>query len=118
MHGDQFDTGVFHAATFVKIVSVIQDLLERWLGFDLTTWFTGWLIKRHKLRSVTAVMQANDDVDVFIMGHTHIPEVLIWIHADQSVKTYVNSGDWVTHKTYIAIDGEHVRLKEFDSDIA
>ena len=47
------------------------------------------------------------------MGHTHIPEVLIWIHADQTVKTYVNSGDWVTHKTYVSIVNDRVRLKEF-----
>jgi len=112
-HGDRFETGFIHTATIVKIISVIQDLLERWLGFDLTSWLTVRLLKKHKLRNVTAVMKANDDVDVFIMGHTHIPEVLIWIHADQSVKTYVNSGDWITHKTYVSIIDDKVRLKEF-----
>jgi len=114
-HGDRYETGFFHASTVVKIISVVQDMLERWLGFDLTSWLTARLLKKHKLRNVTAVMKTNDDVDVFIMGHTHIPEVLIWIHADQSVKTYVNSGDWVTHKTYISIIDDKVRLKEFVS---
>jgi len=114
-HGDRFDTGFIHTATIVKIISVIQDMLERWLGIDLTSWLTARLLKKHKLRNVTAVMKANDDVDVFIMGHTHIPEVLIWIHSDQSVKTYVNSGDWVTHKTYVSIIDDTLRLKEFKS---
>jgi len=113
-HGDRFETGFFHTATIVKIISVAQDMLERWLGIDLTTWLTGRLLKSHKLRAVTSIMKDNDDVDVFIMGHTHIPEVLIWIHADQSVKTYVNTGDWVSHQTYVSIDDGKVRLKEYE----
>jgi len=114
-HGDKFETGFIRGSTIVKIISVVQDMLERWLGFDLTSWLTARLLRKHKLRNVTAVMKANDDVDVFIMGHTHIPEVLIWIHSDQSVKTYVNSGDWVTHKTYVSIIDDTLRLKEFKS---
>ena len=112
-HGDRFSTGFFHAATFVKIVSIFQDMLERWLSFDLTSWFTKKILKYHKLRGISAIMKSNDDVDVFIMGHTHIPEAVIWVHPDESIKTYVNCGDWVSHSTYVEIIDGVVRLKTF-----
>ena len=112
-HGDRFNKGFFHAATFVKIISVFQDLLERWLGFDFTSWLTARVLKKHKLRSISTIMKANKDVDVFIMGHTHIPEAVIWVEPDKPIKTYVNSGDWVSHSTYVEIDEGVVRLKSF-----
>ena len=112
-HGDRFNTGPFHAATFVKLVSVIQDLLERWFNIDLTSWWVRRQLRKHKLRSISAILTVNNDVDVFIMGHTHIPEAVIWVHPDQSIKTYVNSGDWVTHRTYVEIEDGKVRLREF-----
>ena len=48
------------------------------------------------------------------MGHTHSPEAIIWVDENLKIKTYVNSGDWVTHSTYITIgkDGE-TRLRRF-----
>jgi UDP-2,3-diacylglucosamine pyrophosphatase LpxH len=114
-HGDSYNTSPIHAATFVKIVSVIQDILERWFGIDLTSWWVRRQLRKHKLRSISAILDVNNDVDVFIMGHTHIPEVVIWVHADQSIKTYVNSGDWVSNMTYVEIDNGKVRLREFKS---
>jgi len=116
-HGDRFSTGFFHAATFVKIVSVFQDMLERWISFDLTSWLTRKLLKHHKLRGISAIMKSNDDVDVFIMGHTHIPEVVIWVHPDETIRTYVNTGDWVCHSTYVEITDGVVRLKTFKDSL-
>ncbi len=113
-HGDRFNTGPLHAAAFIKVVSVIQDILERWFNIDLTSWWVRRQLRKHKLRSVSAILNVNNDVDVFIMGHTHIPEAVIWVHPDQSIKTYVNSGDWVTHRTYVEIDDGKVRLREFN----
>jgi UDP-2,3-diacylglucosamine pyrophosphatase LpxH len=112
-HGDRFTTGPIHTSAFIKIVSVIQNILETWFGIDLTSWWVHRQLKKHKLRSISAILNMNNDVDVFIMGHTHIPEAVIWVHADQSIKTYVNSGDWVTHMTYVEIDDGKVRLREF-----
>lgn len=112
-HGDRFTTGPIHASAFIKIVSVVQNILETWFGIDLTSWWVHRQLKKHKLRSISAILNMNNDVDVFIMGHTHIPEAVIWVHADQSIKTYVNSGDWVTHMTYVEIDDGKVRLREF-----
>ena len=112
-HGDRYTTGPIHTAALVKVISVLQSLLESWFSVDLTSWWVRRQLRKHKLRSVSAILNVNNDVDVFIMGHTHIPEVVIWVHADQSIKTYVNSGDWVTHMTYVEIDDGKVRLREF-----
>ena len=52
-------------------------------------------------------------VYVFIMGHTHIPEAVIWVDEDQNIKTYINAGDWVTHQTYVTVNDGVARLKKF-----
>ena len=33
-------------------------------------------------------MKWNKGVDVFIMGHTPIPEVVIWVDENEKIKTY------------------------------
>jgi len=47
------------------------------------------------------------------MGHTHMPEVVIWVNEDEIIKTYVNTGDWVEHSTYVLIKDGQLRLKNF-----
>ena len=113
-HGDEYDRGALHNRIFVKILSVIQSILEFTFNFDLTTWWTEKQIRKHKLRSVIHVLRHNPDVDVFIMGHTHIPEAIIWIDEDQHIKTYINAGDWVTHQTYVTVTDGVARLRKFD----
>ena len=51
------------------------------------------------------------------MGHNHIPEAIIWVEADQNIKTYINCGDWVTHQTYVSIIDGVARLKTFNSSL-
>jgi len=113
-HGDDYDRGVLHNKIFVKILSVIQNMLEFAFNFDFTTWWTEKQIKKHKLRSVIHILKHHPEVDVFIMGHNHIPEAIIWVEADQTIKTYINSGDWVTHHTYVTIIDGVARLRTFD----
>ena len=55
----------------------------------------------------------NKDADVFIMGHTHMPEVVIWVNEHEKIKTYVNTGDWVEHSTYVLIKDGQLRLKNY-----
>jgi len=114
-HGDEYDKGVLHNRTWIKILSFVQNMLEFAFNFDFTTWWTEKQIKKHKLRSVIHILRQNDDVDVFIMGHTHNPEALIWIDAEQNIKTYINSGDWVTHQTYVTINDGVARLQKFEN---
>jgi UDP-2,3-diacylglucosamine pyrophosphatase LpxH len=112
-HGDAYDKGALANRVFVKILSVIQNILEFTFDFDFTTWWTEIQIKKHKLRSIINIIRHNPKIDVFIMGHTHIPEAVIWIDEDQNIKTYINSGDWVTHKTYVTVADGVARLRKF-----
>ena len=113
-HGDSYDKGVLHNRIFVKILSVFQNMLEFTFNFDFTTWWTNIQIKKHKLRSVIHILRQNEDIDVFIMGHTHNPEALIWVDEDQNIKTYINAGDWVSHQTYVTVVNGVARLRKFE----
>jgi UDP-2,3-diacylglucosamine pyrophosphatase LpxH len=112
-HGDKYDTGIAKYRFAMKIISVFQDYLERWLNIDLATRWHSMAIKKRKLRRIWDITQWNDDADVFIMGHIHTPEVLIWINDDETIKTYANTGDWVEHQTYIVIEDDVIRLRNW-----
>ena len=112
-HGDAYDKGVLHNKLFVKLLSVLQNILEFAFSFDFTTWWTEIQIRKHKLRSIIHILRHHPKIDVFIMGHTHIPEALIWIDENQHIKTYINAGDWVTHQTYVTVTDGVARLCKF-----
>ena len=114
-HGDIYDKGMIHNRIFIKILSVIQSMLEITFNFDFTTWWTEIQIKKHKLRNIIHILRHHPGIDVFIMGHMHIPEALIWVDQDQNIKTYINAGDWVTHQTYVAIEDGIAHLRKFKS---
>ena len=114
-HGDAYDKGALANRVFVKLLSVIQNMLEFTFEFDFTTWWTEIQIKKHKLRSIINILRHHPKIDVFIMGHTHIPEALIWVNdEDENIKTYINSGDWVTHQTYVTVIDGVARLQKFE----
>jgi UDP-2,3-diacylglucosamine hydrolase len=113
MHGHQFDTGVVTWRFFMKVVSIFQDFLERWLRWDMASWLVKQKLKKRKLRRVWDILKWNKEADVFIMGHTHIPEAVIWIDEDEKIKTYVNTGDWIEHQTYAIIKNGQIRLKKY-----
>ena len=89
-------------------------MLEFSFSFDFTSWWTEIQIKKHKLRSIIDILRHHPLIDVFIMGHTHIPEALIWIDENAQIKTYINSGDWVTHQTYVTVTDGVARLCKFE----
>ena len=65
------------------------------------------------ISQIKTIIKWNKDADVFIMGHTHIPEAVIWVDENENIKTYVNLGDWVEHSTYAIIKDSQIRLKTF-----
>ena len=75
-----------------------------------------YLKKKNELKRIWDITQWNDSADVFIMGHTHIPEVVIWVDEMEKIKTYANIGDWVEHSTYIIIKDRQLRLKTFEPE--
>ena len=97
----------------MNIISVFQDLIERWWDINLTKWFHSLSVKKRKLRRIWDIIQWNDDVDVLIIGHTHTPEVLIWVDKNENIRTYVNCGDWVQNCTYVTIEDGVTRLKSW-----
>ena len=114
-HGDLYERGLVKFRFGMKLISIFHDVLERWFNIDLTTFF------HKKIKSSTKSYRIKDllsrtDANVFIMGHTHSPEAVIWVDQDLNIKTYVNTGDWITHSTYVTIDeyGE-VRLRKLDA---
>lgn len=113
-HGDQYDTGIVKWRYTIEFISFIQNAIERVFKIDLTTWWANKQIKKRKLKRIWDLVKWNEDADVFIMGHTHNPEVLIWVDKKENIKTYVNTGDWVDNCTYVTIKKGQVRLRKFE----
>ena len=110
-HGDRYEKGLVKRDFLMKIISICHDWLERRFDVDLATWFVEYKLKKRKLRRIWDILKWNVDVDVIIMGHSHHPEAIIWVDNNQKIKTYVNCGDWVSHQSWVSIDGGLVRLK-------
>ena len=89
-------------------------MIERVFNIDLTTWWAKRQIKKRKLKKIWDIIKWNEDADVFIMGHTHNPEVLIWVDKYEKIKTYINSGDWIDNCTYVIVKDGQVRLRKFE----
>lgn len=117
-HGDQYETGLVHWRFTMNLISIFHDFLERRLNFNLVAWWVKVTQKKNQLKRIWDIIRHNnDDIDVFIMGHTHQPEALIWVDKHQRIRTYVNTGDWVQNKTYAIIKDGQVRLKSFNKNL-
>ena len=112
-HGDRYEKGIIHRRSLMNVISVFQDILERAFEWDLSAWWQSLFTKRRKAKKIWDILQWNEDADVFIMGHNHEPEVLIWLNEKEQIKTYVNCGDWVDHCTYVTVIDGVTRLKKF-----
>ena len=115
-HGDRYESGFWSRwseGVLLKIVSICQDWLERTFSVDLATWWANRALAKRKLIRLWDIIDFNNDVDVTIMGHSHRPEVVIWVDEHEQIKTYVNTGDWVDHTTYAQITDGVVRLKSY-----
>jgi len=116
-HGDQYDVGIAKQRYLIRFVSSIQNIIERYFKINLSKWWSLKQIKKRKLKKIYDIVQWNNDADVFIMGHTHNPEVLIWLNKDENLKTYINCGDWVDNCTYVIIENGQVRLRKWEKKI-
>ena len=112
-HGDRYETGIIHRKALIKVIMVFQDLLGRLFNWNLSAWWQHLFENKKKAKRIWDILQWNDDADVFIMGHNHEPEVLIWVNEKEEIKTYVNSGDWAEHTTYVTVIDGVTRLKSF-----
>ena len=112
-HGDTYEKGIIHRRTLIRIICVLRDFLERLFKWNLSAWWQHLFSNKMKLKRIWDIVQWNNEADVFIMGHTHEPEVLIWVDQEQNIKTYVNCGDWTEHTTYVTVIDGVTRLKKF-----
>ena len=112
-HGDQYETGLVHYRFTMKLVSIFHDMLERFFKKNLAALLVKMFVKKKKIKRIWNIIKWNDDVDVFIMGHTHIPEVVIWVDPNENIRTYANTGDWVEHSTYLILKEKKLRLKKY-----
>tara|TARA_R100000664_G_C2757244_1_gene145394 strand:- start:3237 stop:3932 length:696 start_codon:yes stop_codon:yes gene_type:complete len=112
-HGDRYEKGIIHRRSLMNLISVLQDILERAFKWNLSAWWQHLFTRKKKARRIWDILQWNTDADVFIMGHNHEPEVLIWVNEYEEIKTYVNCGDWTDHCTYVTVIDGVTRLKKF-----
>tara|TARA_A100001011_G_C14319697_1_gene849920 strand:+ start:3616 stop:4281 length:666 start_codon:yes stop_codon:yes gene_type:complete len=110
-HGDKYDKGLVNYRFFMQMLSIIHDWFERRLNWDITSWYVKYKIKKRKLIRIWDILKWNSDIDVLIMGHSHCPEAIIWVDKNETIKTYVNCGDWVSSKTWVSISNGVVRLR-------
>lgn len=116
-HGDQYDSmGIVRYHVCMTVLSIFHHMIENFLSFNITSWWTQYQMKKRKLRRIWDILKWNEDVDVLIMGHTHHPECVIWVNEDGDIKTYVNTGDWVSHQSYVTIIDGVVRLKKYEQN--
>ena len=115
-HGDQYETGLVHYRFTMNVISIFHDMLERVFKKNLAALLVKMFVKKKKIKRIWNIIKWNDDVDVFIMGHTHIPEVVIWVDPNENIRTYANTGDWVEHSTYIILKDNKLRLKKYQSN--
>lgn len=114
-HGDAYDDqGFIHNEIIMSFISVAQNCIEHWFDISLSDIVTDWRLKRRSFRSIWDILDINNDVDYFICGHYHVPEIISWTSLGKKSHTYINSGDWVQHTSYVIIKDGEPELKEYD----
>lgn len=114
-HGDKYDESMLvHHNLFMNFLSVFQKCIEHFFDINLSKAYTNYKFRNRNIKRILEVLQTNEDINVFIMGHFHIPEVITWNDHIEQNKTYINSGDWVSHTTYVEIINGDAKLKEYD----
>lgn len=116
-HGDQYDSvGIVRHHVCITIISVLHHMLENLFSYNITSWWTQYHLRKRKLRRIWDILKWNEEADVFIMGHTHVPECVIWVQPNGELKTYINTGDWVDNKSYVTIEDGIARLRRYGED--
>ena len=112
-HGDDYDNSIVKWEYLMLLISLISNIIERYLRIDtdyiLKYWNKLWDKRNHVIDSIN-ILKKNKDVDIFVMGHTHRPDIIDTVIDGKSI-IYANSGDWVQHSTYLIVENGKVYLK-------
>lgn len=109
-HGDDYDNIIIKWEFLMNIICVIANIFERFFNYDISK---KWEQLRENTRdkiNIYNIMNKNNDVDIFIMGHTHDPKI-ITKNFNTTIQTYANSGDWVSNNSYIIIENGDIDIK-------
>lgn len=97
----------------MNIICLIANFIERFFNVDSDICLNFWEKYRKKNRNKVdkiQILEKNKDIDIFIMGHTHTPEI-INEHIDSKNIIYAKSGVWVQHSSYLILESGKVYLK-------
>lgn len=111
-HGHRLDKGIVGWNYLIKFISIVQDFFERKFNLELSKYLKYLTTSKKRVMRVWDFLHKSK-YDVFIIGHTHYPEALIWVDEDENIKTYINTGDWVEHSTYVEIKNGQTHLKKY-----
>jgi len=112
-HGDDYDNSIVKWEYLMLLISLIGNIIERYLRIDTDKLLSYWEKYRNKARDKVDsinILKKNTDVDIFVMGHTHRPDI-VETTIDEKQMVYANSGDWVQHSTYLIVENGKVDLK-------
>jgi UDP-2,3-diacylglucosamine hydrolase len=72
----------------------------------------GQLRRAEELESwARSTLSADPDLDLVVLGHTHLPDLV----EVEDNRWYVNTGDWVFHRTFVVLEeGAPPRMEEWD----
>lgn len=123
-HGDGFEKGDrgYHVLKRIlrnRVSIFLFSLLHPRLGFFIAR-MTSALSKGDYEKKAPRASKAlkeyalsrlkSADIDLFITGHTHTPEI-----TKAGGKTFVNLGDWIRHFTFAVIEDGELKLMKWDS---
>jgi UDP-2,3-diacylglucosamine hydrolase len=131
-HGDGLGPGDKGYKFLKKVFEMrFNQLLFRWLHPDLGTRMGLYFSKKSRIANIArenkaefqlvvenemlyhyslSVLRDNPEISYLVFGHRHVP-------VDSALNDHsrmIILGDWVTHFTYAAFDGEQLELKHFE----
>ncbi|MCS6809557.1 MAG: UDP-2,3-diacylglucosamine diphosphatase, partial [Bacteroidota bacterium] len=125
-HGDCRGERTTRRARFLR--SVLRNPLAlrawSWLHPDIAIPLAAWVSQQSRLHaSNTAMHQEQQNValfaqqkvaegyDIVVMGHTHVPVLeQLSAPANQHMGIYINTGDWLYHRTFALFDKDSIML--------
>ena len=105
LHGHQADALVVQHPWLSRQSTRLHAWIYHCFGWDLQSWLRSFSAAQRKLEQQEESVRTDPryKADFIISGHTHRP------HQEGA---YLNSGDWLAHRTYIQIEAGVVRLRE------
>ena len=108
-HGDDYDNFIIKWEYIMNIICVLSNLIERFFYFDMNNFYEKQRNRQRNKIDIKNIIKKNSDVDIFIMGHTHKPEIIENLINNNKL-IYGNTGDWIQHKSYIILENGSVKL--------